>query len=291
MKNIRLQSTTLGLSCVENYTLSILKQYYENINCLFCMSFISAEDLLYQIVLNNIKRNNFKLFPRIHEIAFKYLSLIHLHSYDDLRIENIWSDIKNTNNEVYYLIKVNPSFVKDMFHVNLLRKDHYICCYFEEDNNIVFNDYPYKILQLEDNKIIEAYDGNMLSFKIIGKINDEVKKKANNLFCRHIDFHISEKSNRKVDISQLNIGEVKEFLILYKKIVQRTALFCSDYQEIDSSFLRVNALVDNSLTQIYMDEVKKRDFALKKYQDMVDKLLCMDRSINDFLCIFSTTLK
>lgn len=291
MYNEKLQPTALGLSCVENYTLSILQRHFTNINCLFCMSFLRADDLLYQIVKNHAKHDNIISLPRIHEVAFEYLSLIQLSSYDEIEIKSVWNEIKSFDDKVYYLIRVKPSFVEKKLNISLMRDDHYICYSFEKNKNIVFNDYPYRILQLADNEILKAYDGNMLVFKIVDDINDVVKKKSYHLFCRHIKQHLNKASNLKVDIKKLNIGYVKEFLIVYKRVLQRTALFCSDYTELDSSLLTSVTLVDNILTKIYIDEIKKRKFNIQRYIGDVSKVLYLDRCVGNFLYSFLKSVK
>ena len=275
-----LQPSALGLSCVENYTLSILERHFSDTSCLFCKSYLSGSYLLNKIATDNVSLDNFLLFPRVHEVAFEYLSIVYLFSYEEAEIADMWNKMKLERDNIYYLIKVKPSFVTKALKADLARNDHYICYWFKDGKNNVFNDSPYRLTQFSEDEISEAYDGNIIVFEIINNINDSIKGKAYRLFCEHIKQYVHATT---VDIEYISLAQAKEFLIIYKRILQRMLLFCAAYLEENNLISSVIKLVDNILTKIYMNEKRKREYNIFDFKNNLSKILFFDKSISNYV--------
>lgn len=276
-----LQPNALGLSCVENYTLSILQKHLTDTSCLFCMSYLSGSYLLNQIVSNNVSLNNFSLFPRVHEVAFEHLSVVNLVSYEEAEIADMWTKMKLERDNVYYLIKVTPSFVTEALKADLARDDHYICYWFKDGENNVFNDYPYRLTQFLDNEISAAYDGNIIVFEIINSINNSIKEKAHHLFCEHIKQYTH--STVYINTEHISLVQAKEFLVIYKRILRRISLFCVAYLEENDSINAAIKIVDNILTKIYVNEKRKRESNICDFINDFSKILLFDESIVNYV--------
>jgi hypothetical protein len=276
-----LQPSALGLSCVENYTLSILEKHLMDTSCLFCMSYLSGGYLLNQIVSNNVSLNNFSLFPRVHEVAFEHLSIVYLVSYEEAEIADMWNNMKSEKDNVYYLIKVNPSFVTEALKADLTRDDHYICYWFKDGENNVFNDYPYRLTKFSENEISVAYDGNIIVFEIINNINESIKEKAHQLFCEHIKRY--KHSTFNINLEHISLVQAKEFLIIYKRILQRMLLFCAACLKENDSINSAIKLVDNILTKMYVNEKRKRERNICDFINDFYKILLFDEPIVDYV--------
>ena len=264
-----LRPNALGLSCVENYTLSILEKHLSDISCLFCTSYLRGDFLLGEIIEKGISMKNFALLTRVHEVAFEDLSLIYLSSYDKVDIANIWGKMKEEKDRTYYLIKVNPSFVSKALNAKLERDDHYICYWFSDGKNNVYNDYPYRITNFSDDEILSAYNGNVITFKMVKDVNESTWTKAKHLFNTHFNKMTSLESIEP--IINISIAQAKEFLAIYKRILHRTLLYCSAFT-IDSNVISQNLhAVDNLLTKIKVNELRSKDTVFTK--DIKDILL------------------
>jgi hypothetical protein len=277
-----LQFSALGLSCVENYTLSILEKHLTDTSYLFCMSYLSGGYLLNKIVSEGVSLNKFSLFPRVHEVAFEHLSIVYLFSYEEAEIADMWNKMKLERDNIYYLIKVNPSFVTEALKADLARDDHYICYWFKNGKNNVFNDYPYRLTQFSEDEISEAYDGNIIVFEIINNISDSIKGKAHRLFCEHIKQYVHSKT-ADIDIECITLAQAKEFLIIYKRILQRMLLFCAVWLEENNSISSAIKIVDNILTKMYMNEKRRRESHIFDFINEFSKILLFDKSIFDYV--------
>lgn len=257
MNEKTLRPNALGLSCVENYTLSILEKHLVDISCLFCTSYLRGDYLLSEIIKKGVSLKNFALLTRVHEVAFENLSLVRLSSYDKVDISNMWREMKEEKDRTYYLIKVNPSFVSKAFNADLEREDHYICYWFNDGKNNIFNDYPYRITRFSDDEIISAYDGNIITFELVEEVDESTWRKARQLFNNHLSKMASWKNDEP--IGDISLAQVEEFLTIYKRILHRTLLYCSAFT-IDTGVISQNFYaVDNLITKIKVNELRGRE--------------------------------
>ena len=258
----------LGLSCVENYTLSILEKHFSDLSCLFCISYLRGHYLLSKIIEDGLSLKNFSLLTRVHEVAFENLSLLYLSSYDEVEITGIWGRMKVEKDNTYYLIKVNPSFVSKSFNVALERDDHYICYWFNDGKNNVFNDYPYRLAQFSEYEISTAYNENIIVFEIIKEVDETTKSKAKQLFYNHVS-QLDSQTNIE-NFEKITLEQIKEFLVIYKRILHRTLLYCSSLAA-DASLMSQNLhAVDNLLTKIKVNELRRKEIVFT--EDITDIL-------------------
>lgn len=257
MTDKSLRPNALGLSCVENYTLSILEKHLADISCLFCTSYLRGDNLLGEIIEKGVSLKDFALLTRVHEVAFENLSLIYLSSYDNVDISSMWGEMKEKKDSTYYLIKVKPSFVSKAFNADLERDDHYICYWSNDGTNNVFNDYPYRITRFSDDEISKAYDGNIIKFEMLKEVDESTWTKAKQLFNNHLNKMTSWEIIEP--IGDISLARVKEFLVIYKRILHRTLLYCSAFTT-DIIVISQNLhAVDNLLTKIKVNELRRKE--------------------------------
>jgi hypothetical protein len=269
-----LRPNALGLSCVENYTLSILEKHLDDISCLFCMSYLSGHYLLSEIIDKEVNLRNLSLLPRIHEVAFEHLSIVHLLSYDEAEIAGMWNKMKEEKDNIYYLVKVNSSFVSESLNANLTRDDHYICYWFNDGKNNVFNDYPYRLTQFTENEISAAYEGNIIVFEVINEVEASTRTKARLLFNNHIN-QLPSQTNI-ISFEKVTSAQIRDFLVVYKRILHRTLLYCSNFITNTNLISQNIHLVDNLLTKINVNELKRKQVI---FTEDINNILSTDKMI------------
>lgn len=162
-------NSLLGMSCIENYVLYILKDNNINYKLLFYDSYISPQDIILQFLEYGSKYASFYKIPRLHKMATK--KLIIKSAYQKIEDKGI------INNQYDYIcIRVEPQYMKNKYNVTLWRDDHYILLTKNDDNNFYyFNDNPIDSGILTIEEINDISINKIFSFSILD--NDVEKNK------------------------------------------------------------------------------------------------------------------
>jgi len=207
----------LGLSCIENYLLYVLKTRNINFWYLYAKSYLSLGEIYTAFFNEGIKYAFFYKIDRLQDVASK-AGLISLETSVDL--------IEGIAGHEYCCIEVKPEYVQEQYGKNLWRNDHYVLlCEQHKDGYIYINDNPRDIKKIGYNEILSVYAGQSLCFNIINEsINDETKHillktlKAS-LFC--------EQSYKSISFDSLNVA--RDVLGILRITRRRISEFCSGY--------------------------------------------------------------
>ncbi len=276
MKRNNVAVNELGFSCVENYTLSILKRHSIDYRCLFYKSYISSTDLLTDVInSNSINQYKYVGITRIHEIAYEELHLISLVNYDVKKISLLWQLLKTTSNNLYYLICVVPDYIKTKFGLTLAREDHYICYYFRNNCNNIFNDYPTFSTTISDEKMENIYNGNIISLEVLEKKQNNIYNDVKQMFAKEIKKY--KYPLLTINFNDISLNQTTVFLSIYKKILLRLKLF---FEYIDFDIPVLNVLltkVDNLKTIIDINNFKGKETT--NYKQLLLEIFLMDEKL------------
>lgn len=165
-------SEVLSLSCVENYFLPWLNQYYD-IRNLYGKDFLSVQEILNDFN-NGVLYENYYGIKRIQDVAESYG--ITKHQFYQANFDELLKLIQNDN---LILIRVNHNFFKT-YKRRAWREDHYIMI--DKELNWL-NQYPLSDGKFSLEELKEVYDGAVCIYQINNlniKFNDNLSLKLIN---------------------------------------------------------------------------------------------------------------
>lgn len=168
MKSIRLSHDKkmegFGLSCVENLIIYIMKENNISFQNCYCDSFLTYNEIQRFFFAEKCSYATFNGVQRLQEVAKREKILeITLHDINFLTNNSpIISD-----SERYWLIMVSPDFVRDKYHRNLWRDDHYILLSSRGEGRLEYiNDSPFDMGTLTFNELNSYLGGCALAVEI-----------------------------------------------------------------------------------------------------------------------------
>jgi hypothetical protein len=227
-------SNILGLSCIENYILGILRQKGIDVTRLYCRSFVSAEKLYDDVFNKDLTYENYTEIPRIHSIA-KKLGVIDLQTVNTDDTFNLNDFLKSLKVNEYIMIKVSREFMMNKFKAKTWRNDHYMLV-FMQDNSIRFvNTVPLSDGVLTQSELLEAYNHSYIKMTVLRKMN-----KRDTDLCM-VDFIVSynvslniHNYSKTLNIDNADTIKTKHLLLIYKVLVKRTIEFLRPYFNLDN---------------------------------------------------------
>lgn len=204
-----------GLSCIENQILSLLYDNNQPIECLYFDCAIPLCDLFNYLVVNNVPFYEFNLITRIQDVL-KMLGIIEmkLHQVTFAQMKRLLSSC----NKIHFLIRVNKNFVINRLHKRNFREDHFVKVERSENLYKITNDIPNISFIINENELIDAYDGQIFLVRICRSIGyDDIEY----LKCHRV-FKAEEiyyKNHKNVAID--NISRIVDLVVVYNILRHR----------------------------------------------------------------------
>lgn len=225
----------LSLSCVENYYLAWLKQYFD-ISTLYGQYFRSIKEIMSDFSNGAIYENYYQI-PKIQDIA-EELGVTEHHFYK-CDFEEAISLITNTNSNKLCLIRVNSHFFKNYKRVPW-REDHYILI----DANLNWlNQYPLSSGTFTYENLEQCFDGTLIIYQLnnlmIG-LKENIKSKIANqdIYSIQIPFNNNSFLNA---IGILRITR-KRLLEFFKDNLELFNILDLEVKYLDKIYLQIRLL-------------------------------------------------
>ena len=212
-------TNTLGLSCIENYLLGLLKMQGIEPCYLFYDSVLSLDELFDCFIDKGMKYEYFRGIKRLQSLAIKHGII----SYSTVSDPFSEADYKTTANNEYILVRAKSEYIADVFHHKSWRNDHFVLLYSLDGNLFCFNDSTKSSALVENFE--DLYDGEYISIKVLGNSSEDFFT----LFKEKLGLSKENKIVGNYDeFSDLNI--LRDILLVYRIISKRILAFVNLYQ-------------------------------------------------------------
>jgi len=252
----RIFDGVLGISCLENYILGILKSREVDISRLYCRSLIDPQKLYKDIFIENMTYETYREIPSIHSIA-KQLGLIKFIFVETNRGFDIILKLRKLSQNEYLLVRVKPEYLKEKFNIRLWRDDHYILVFMKNSEIYFINDKPLAEGVLTQKELMGAYDHGYMWIRALSPMNKEM---IDNSMIQFIDlFHSLKSLNYANSISYFETDrevKTKHMLLIYRVALQRTIEFLGYYFDM-SSYMQYILELNKLLAKLEYDILKK----------------------------------
>ena len=248
----------LSLSCVENYYLAWLKQYFD-ISILYGQYFHSVKEIMSDFINGAIYENYYQI-PKMQDVA-EELGITKHHFYKcDLK-ESI-SLLTNTNSNKLCLIRLNSHFFKNYKRVPW-REDHYVLI----DSNLNWlNQYPLSSGVFTYDDLEKYFDGTLIIYELNNlKINIEenIKSKIANQDVNNIQIPFTNNSFLDA-IGILRITR-KRLLEFFKDNLELFNILDLEVKYLDKIYLQIRLLnIKNEKEINYLEYLNEILFYEKK---------------------------
>lgn len=222
-----------GLSCVENQVLAILREKGNDISHLYYNSGMSLKRVFNFIVLQEQNPYYFKGISRIQDVLSQkgVLEIV----FSDLSYSEVCDVISKLSENEFCLVKVTPEFTKKL-GARGFRDDHFVRVKYSDDQFMIYNDIPEKVVSFTAEQFEQVYAGQCLVFKIKKPIDSELKQ---NLYNSR-DFRPEDYEQSPFDLSETsseeNLGiKLRNMIQIYKTMCYRMAEYYKNL--VDTEFI------------------------------------------------------
>jgi len=221
--------SVLGLSCIENYLLYILKSREYNFSLLFYRSFLPFDKIVDEFIQENASYASFYQIERIQEVARKD---------GVIDFNYIQSDsLAYTDKEDYLTAKIKPEYIQFKYNTSLWRDDHYFLInQIDEFNFAYLNDTPRDSGVISKDELEQNYAGACITITI--NQLDSFNKKIQALHIKDFLDLIngatkpSTQFNKKINDVQV----FRDIMGILRILRKRNMEFCKNY--IDTHFMQ-----------------------------------------------------
>lgn len=248
----------LSLSCVENYYLAWLKQYFDT-SILYGQHFRSVKEIMSDFINGAIYENYYQI-PKMQDVA-EELGITEHHFYKCDFKEAI-SIITNNNSNKLCLIRVNSQFFKN-FKMVPWREDHYILI----DSNLNWlNQYPLSSGTFTNGDLEQCFDGTIIIYKLNNlniDLKENIKSKIANQDIENIQIPFT--SNSFLDAVGILRITRKRLLEFFKDNLELFNILYLEVKYLDKIYLQIRLLnLKNEKEINYLDYLNTILFYEKK---------------------------
>lgn len=265
----------LGLSCLENYLLYIMKECGYHYQALYAESFVSFSDIATTLFDEAVPYAYFHKIPRLQATARKKNLL-------SMAItKNIEEGVSQYD---YCCIKVHPDFVIERYGRKPWRDDHYILLCEQRDHKwICLNDNPRDIIELNSDILSHAYAGKTICFHRLTEIHSSLEKR----FLKAFQNTVAQP--QKIYVPHINnLGIARDIIGILKTTRKRIQEYSSQYMDtafmtdyllqLDKTYaifeyMRVRQKVDFEKVEQMLTRVQTYDFLIiKQLNEKIQKI-------------------
>ena len=263
MINKRELTKVLSLSCVENYFLAWLKQYYD-ISKLYGVEFVSMLQIFNDFSFGATYENYHSL-SRLQDVAEEYG--ITTHQFVKCGIEEALELIGTQTDETLVLIRVKPCFFAN-FKRSSWRKDHYLCI----DKNLKWvNQYPLSEGVFLRNEFEKVFDGTICLYRL----QNAKTELPNNIVG------IIKNARYQTFIFPKNLLSLEEAIGILKIARKRLEVLYERDELIARLLHEQNDYLDKLYLQIHLKIMKGQTFEMNKEEllNKIDNLMKLENKV------------
>lgn len=260
MINKKQITETLYLSCVENYYLAWLQEYYD-VTKLYGNEFITLKQVFYDFKFG-AKYESYYSVSRLQDIAEQYG--ITTHNYYFCDANEAIKIIQSQDNHSLCLIKVNENFFAT-FKRSAWREDHYICI----DSKLEWmNQYPLSNGRFTFKEFGDCYAGSLCIYHL-GDLSVCIEDNVTRQLMTQ-DFDIND--------IPISLGSLHSAVGILRITRKRLENYYRHNRKIQSYFQSLIDYLDNLYFQIKMLELKGLD--IKSNKELVLPIINYERQIS-----------
>jgi len=265
-----------GLSCIENHALAILREHGTDIRPLYRDCAVPLKELFSSLVCQGESREYFNSIIRVQDLA-KKIGIISMRLYKQ-SFDELIAIISDTQGNEYILMRVTKEFTKQQLHARGFRDDHYVRVESAGEDFKVINDIPEITLELTQDELKSAYDGDYFKLCVNRAISDADRGnihetrvfKAENQEIFNFDITDFE-SIPEVGIRIRNMAGV------YKVLRYRMAEYHGQY--VDTEFIKKRMPEIEKCFSLFEYFNLKKTISFEKYFEALVKLNQLDYEI------------
>ncbi len=252
----RIFDGVLGLSCLENYLLGILKIHGIDISRLYSRSLVHAKKLYDDVFIKNRTYESYREIPSMHNAA-KELGIIKFTFVETDPGFDLALRLKKLGEDEYILVRVKPVYIKEKYRIKLWRDDHYMLVFLKSDEIHFINDTPRAEGILIQEELPDFYDNGYMWIKVLGPMTKKMIDYSMVNFIETFQFSKQFNSFEIIPYSDIDKEEkIKNMLFIYRISLQRTIEFSSIYFNL-SSFEQYITDFNRILAKLEYDIFKK----------------------------------
>lgn len=252
----RIFDGVLGISCLENYVLGILKTCGIDISRLYCRSLINTQKLYDDVFIKNMTYANYREIPSIHSIA-KQLGVIKFIFAETNPGFDLMLKLKKLSKGEYLLVRVKQDYIKAKYNSKLWRDDHYMLVFINAGEIHFINDTPRAEGTITQEELLNAYDNGYMWIRVLNPVNIKMVDKS---MINFIELFQCTKTSYLFENTTYvdNDMEVKakNILLIYRISLQRTIEFLSLYFDLSNFKIYITEL-NKILAKLEYDIIKK----------------------------------
>lgn len=207
-----------GLTCIENYFLTLLQHESRDWSYIFYRSYLSLPQIIDEFCENNGRYAFFRRIPRLQKVG-EQLGICKLHYLEGYELEEVLSksDIA--------AIRVSSEFLLERYESKAWREDHHILIQKSEDGRLHYiNDIP----QDENNLSLEAakeiYTGHAIRFEFLDVVFDE--KSLVSEFYQSVVRCANTYEEIRFPHETLELDILRDIIGVLRVVIWRTRAFC-----------------------------------------------------------------
>lgn len=233
-------SLLLGLSCIENHILTLLKADGFLVELLYSNSFINMDCLWENFFLRKRDYAHFDGIERIQDMAKRYgvLSMNFQRGTGEQFIQTVSSSCHD------FLMLLKPDVAQDQFNIRGWHEKHYVFVIPEEEHCHVINDIPFSDKTLFNKQLENYYGGEFFECALHCERYDEVHR-----LLKAERIHLFHSAINHTHIPDGEIAAFRDLIGVYRILLRRQKSYIgiwtnADFfdlfiKDVDSIFMKI----------------------------------------------------